>query len=247
MNRNPNNFRSANYDLTIRNSSGYKFLLSVGMLYMGIMLCNAVLTNRYVGNDVLFVLGGTFTSPLIFILDDIIAEVYGYKIAQCMIISGFLTQAFFAFICNLVVFAPYPAFFNHYATYEYILGSSFLQITFSGFIAYIIANLVNSYIITRWKVILKGRRFWLRSLCSSTFSEALYSFIAILLMEFNAMPLSNIIKVALISYSIKATYSIIFAFPANLLVNKIKKLTGIDVYDFPKNLTPDKYKEELKI
>ena len=30
------------------------------------------------------------------------------------------------------------------------------------------------------------------------------------------------------------TYSIAFAGPGNLLVNYIKKLTGIDVYDFPK-------------
>jgi hypothetical protein len=28
---------------------------------------------------------------------------------------------------------------------------------------------------------------------------------------------------------------------ANLLVNYIKKITGIDVYDFPKNFTPFKY------
>jgi len=42
----------------------------------------------------------------------------------------------------------------------------------------------------------------------------------------------------LISYLIKASYSIILAAPANLLVNTIKKRTGIDVYDFPEKFTP---------
>lgn len=121
-----------------------------------------------------------------------------------------------------------------------------MRIDISGFAAYIIANLVNSYILTRWKILLKGRRFWLRSLGSSTFSEALYSLLAIILMEIQSIPLSNILKLALISYLIKATYSVIFAGPANLLVNYIKKLTGIDVYDFPKNFTPFKYSNNNK-
>lgn len=225
----------------INNPSGYKFLITMCMIYMSIMLCNAILTNRYVGTDSFYILGGTLTSPFVFILDDIIAEIYGYKIARCVILSGFSAQTLFAIICQCIVIAPYPSHFTEYSDYINILGSSFLRINISGFIAYIIANLVNSYIISRWKVLLKGRKFWLRSLCSSTFSEALYSFIAILMMELNSIPLHDVFKVVLISYLIKATYSIIFAAPSNLLVNYVKKQTGIDVYDFPKKLTPFVY------
>ena len=59
----------------IDNPLGYKFLVIVSMLYMSIMLCNAILTNRYIGMDTLFVLGGTFTSPFIFLMDGVIAEI----------------------------------------------------------------------------------------------------------------------------------------------------------------------------
>ncbi|HSW68611.1 MAG TPA: hypothetical protein VLI69_00445 [Gammaproteobacteria bacterium] len=37
------------------------------------------------------------------------------------------------------------------------------------------------------------------------------------------------------------SYRLIFAFPANALVNFIKKNTGSDVYDFPEKFTPFKY------
>jgi uncharacterized integral membrane protein (TIGR00697 family) len=243
---NGNNKVSTNTDSNhsmsvITNPAGYKFLIIISMLYMSIMLCNAILTNRYIGVDTFFVLGGTFTSPFVFILDDIIAEVYGYKITQCIILSGFAAQTLFALICQMAVMAPSPSFFKEHIAYTYILGPSLLRINISGFVAYIIANLINSYIITRWKVLLKGRKFWLRSLGSSTFSEALYSFLAILMMELNSIPLNDVLKVVIISYLIKVTYSIIFAGPANLLVNYIKKQTGIDVYDFPKKFTPFKY------
>ncbi|MBA2649222.1 MAG: queuosine precursor transporter [Legionella sp.] len=224
----------------------YYVLIIFCMIYMSIMLCNAILTNRFIGNDALFVLGGTFTSPFIFILDDIIAEIYGYKITGSIILIGFLAQSLFVLICQLVTSAAHPTFFTEAATYSSVLGLSLLRINISGFIAYITANLVNSYILSRWKILLKGRHFWLRSLGSSTFSEALYSLIAIFMMELNSIPLKDIFKVVAISFSIKAIYSIIFAGPANILVNYLKNITGIDVYDFPKQFTPFKYTNKYR-
>lgn len=228
------------------NPSGYKFLAVISMLYISIMLCNAILTNRYIGSEALFVLGGTFTSPFIFVMDGIIAEIYGYKIAQCVILSGFASQLIFTLICQVVVILPYPHFFKDEIAYTSILGSSLVRIGISGFIAYITANLLNSYIISRWKSLLKGRYFWLRSLGASAFSEGWYSFIAILMMEFQEIPLRSMMKVILISYFIKIFYSVVFSGPANLLVNYIKKSTGIDVYDFPKRLTPFKYADTIQ-
>lgn len=225
----------------INNPSGYKILSILTMAYMSLMLCNAILTDRYVGDDSLFVLGGTLTSPFVFILDDIIAEIYGYKIAQSIVITGFTCQFIFALICQLILMAPSPSIFMEQHAYAHILGSSLLRITLSGCVAYITANLINSYIITQWKIILKGRKFWLRSVASSTISEALYSFIAILMMELNSIRLGAVLKVVMVSFLIKIFYSILFAGPANLLVNLIKKRTGIDVYDFPQKFTPFQY------
>jgi queuosine precursor transporter len=225
----------------LENHKGYTLLLVLSMLYMSIMLCSAVLTNRYIGIDSIFVLGGTLISPLVFVMDDIIAEIYGYKITRNLILAGYASQIIFTLICQLVVIAPHPSFFKQQNFYEFILGTSLLRISLSGFIAYITANLINSYIITRWKVLLKGKHFWLRSLGSSAFSEALYSFFAILMMELNTIPFHDILKVVAISYSIKLSYNVLLAGPATLLVGYIKKVTGIDVYDFPKNFTPFKY------
>lgn len=229
----------------LKNASSYNFLIIISMIYMSIMLCNAIVTNRYIGNNDFYLLGGAFISPFIFIQDDIIAEIYGYKVARTVILAGFMGQTLFALISQLIVFAPHPSFFKEESAYAYILGPSLLRIDLSGFVAYIIANLVNSYIITKWKVLLKGRKFWLRSLGSSTFSEALYSFIAILMIELHSIPMKNLLNIILASYIIKVIFSAIFAIPGQILVDWIKKLTGIDVYDFPVKLTPHKYLKNL--
>lgn len=226
----------------LNNPAGYYFIITLCMLYMTIMLCNAILTNRYIGNDSLFILGGTLTSPFVFILDDIIAEIYGYKVARNVIVTGFAAQTVFAIICYMVVQAPHPDFFKDSESYSKILGTSLFRINLSGFAAYITANIVNSYIITRWKILVKGKYFWLRSIGSSTFSEALYTLLAIVMMELNSIPIVDILHVVAISFMIKITYSVVFAVPANLLTNYIKNQTGIDVYEFPQIFTPFKYR-----
>jgi len=236
-----NSLNSRKSKSIIENPSGYKVLILLSMLYMSIMICNAVLTNRYIGVDAFFVLGGTFTSPFVFILDDIIAEIYGFKITRFVIVSGFAAQTVFALIAELAVILPHPGFFHQADYYYYILGPSLLRIDIGGFAAYIIANLVNSYILSRWKVLLKGKKFWLRSIGSSGVSEALYTILAIVMMELKSIPLQSVIKVILISFLIKISYSFLFAWPATYLVNLIKRITGIDVYDFPKKFTPAKY------
>src|SRR5579872_4011577 len=137
--------------------SGYRYLVFFSMLYMSIMICNVILTNRYVSlNKDIFVLGGTLTSPLIFILGDIVAEIFGYKVAKQMIWCGFACQAIFAIICGLVARAPYPVFFKDYYAYSFIFDQ-LLYIVMSSFIAFIISSLINIRIITKWKILLQGR------------------------------------------------------------------------------------------
>ncbi|NNM60470.1 MAG: queuosine precursor transporter [Legionellales bacterium] len=208
---------------------------------MSIMLFNAIMTNRYVGYDNLYVLGGTLTAPFIFILDDIIAEIYGYKITQTVIIAGYTAQTLFALLAQVILLSPSPGNFTAQTSYATILGLSLLRINFSGFVANIAANLMNSYIISRWKILLKGKHFWLRSLVSSTIAEAFYSFLAILMMELKSIPFHDVLKVVLLSYAIKAGYSAFFAWPANIIVNIIKRKTGIDIYDLKPDFTPEKF------
>jgi queuosine precursor transporter len=219
----------------------FKYLVIFSMMYMTIILANIILTNRYVSlwGD-FFVLGGTLTSPFFFILSDIIAELFGYNVSKQIIWAGFSCQIIFALICEFVIHMPYPGFFKDSAAYTLIFGQLF-RLVLDSFVAFIIASLANVYIITKWKTMLNGRYFWLRSLGSSTLAEALYSTIAILMMEISAVPLGDVFKVILISYLIKVIYAVIFAGPANLFVNYIKRTTQIDIYDNPlKHINPFK-------
>ncbi|HAU0370707.1 TPA: queuosine precursor transporter, partial [Legionella pneumophila] len=186
----------------INNPLGYQYLAFLSMIYICMMLFNAILTNRYIGTDYIFVLGGTFTSPFVFLIDNIIAEIYGFKITRSIILFGIFSQTIFVLLCQLVLQAPYPQFFQNNNSYEIILGWSLFRIHISGCAAYLLAILFNTKILTQWKVLLKGKKFWLRSLGTCTISELLYSFIAILLMEIQSIPFTYIFKIVILSYTI---------------------------------------------
>ena len=225
-------------------------LLILSILYITVLLFDTIMTNRYIGKTGFYILGGTLTSPIIFLLDDITTEIYGYKTTIFLILFAFFSQTLFSLFSYFVVNMPHPeivarsnyAEMNqninyYYDAYKLILGQSLLRMDLGGFIAYAIANIFNSKVISRWKILVKGKIFWLRSFTSSAVAEILYTSIAILMMELRSIPLNGVFKIIIMSYTIKMIFNLTSSYPSQILTNFLKKYTDLDVFDLP-----DKYK-----
>lgn len=222
-----------------------RYLIFLSMLYMSIMIANAILTNRYVSLDKnTIILGESLISPLIFILADIVAEIFGCRLARQLIYCGFICEMLLALICWLIVHMPYPAFFENNFAYLFILGHLY-YIVLSSFFAFIVASLVNVYIITRWKQLLKSKYFWLRSLGASTIAEALFTVIGIFMIQLGSIPLVNIWKTILFSYLIKVVYSIIFSGPGSFIVYYIKASMHLNEQEHSLNYNPFEVNKDL--
>lgn len=213
------------------------YLIFLTMIYLTVMLCSGVLTHRIIQLGSFYTMAGTLVAPLWFTLSDIIAEIYGYRIARKIVWFGFGCQAMFAIACYAIIQIPSPEFINNQIAYSTVLGSM-LQTCISAFVAYIIAGFINIYLISRWKILWNGRFFWLRSLGSSTISELIFTVIAVSLIQYDKLPLSKIITIIAVSYSLKIIYAVILAAPANYISLMIKKADEIDVYDFGVNYNP---------
>lgn len=220
--------------------SGY--LIFLAMMYMNVMLCSGVLTHRLIQLGPFYTMAGTLIAPLWFLLSDIIAEIYGYKVAKKIVWFGFICQTVFALFCSILIQIPSPNFLDNQNSYLIVLGS-ILHTCISAVTAYIIGGFINIYFISKWKLLLKGKYFWLRSLGATTISELIFTVLAVSLIQFGKLPLNKILAIIGVSYSLKVTYAIILAFPANLLVNLIKKSDGIDVFDKNINYNPFRIKD----
>lgn len=210
-----------------------KYLTFLSMLYMAIMLSVAVYSNKIVIVANHITMAGTIIIPIWFALADVIAEIYGYKAAKKIIWYAFFCQFIFMIISTFLLKVPSPSFWHGAYAYEYVLGA-LPRLSIVSFFAYIISAILNIYLLTRWQMLIQGKYFWLRSLGSSTIGEFFFTVMAVTAIQYNKLPFADIYKIIATSYSIKVISSIMYAYPATLLVFFLKRSEGLsdNYYNF---------------
>ena len=185
--------------------------------------------------------GGTILFPLAYVLGDILTEVYGFKTARKAIYTGFIILAFSALVFFVLGILPGEAYWeNQYgssisgnAAYNAILGGiSSGGIVLASLAGYFAGNFSNSILMSRIKVLMKGKFLWFRAIVSSLVGELLDSliFVSIACLTgvfgwelFFSLVLTNyILKCLIEAMVLPLTYA---------AARKLKKHEGIDVYD----------------
>lgn len=215
----------------------YKYLTFLSMLYMTIKLTTVVLIYKIVTVGPFFASASTLVIPLWFFLGDIITEAYGYRISRHIIWMAILCQFVFAFICSAVTNLNSPAIWNHQEAYNQVLGK-LPRVAIASFLAITIGAFINAYALTKWKILLRGKYFWLRSLGATAIGELVFTIIAYVTEFWGITAISNLAQLMATSYAIKLLAGPILVIPASLAANLIKKLEGIDTYDYDTNLNP---------
>lgn len=216
----------------------YKALIFLSMLYVAVTLAAVTMVNKVVALGFGgYVQGGALLTPLWYALGDIITEVYGYKISRQMLWASFGTHFVFAVLTFTVIHLDSPAFWAGNESYFFVFGN-ILRIYFSGFLAALISGFANIYVISKLKILMLGRFFWLRSIGASTFSEALYTALIIPMISFGHLSLRQILVIIGSSYALKIIYAVILAAPNTLIAKYLKKLEGVDIYDHNVNFNP---------
>lgn len=200
----------------------YRYLPLLAMLYMTIITTVSVLSNKIIIIAGHITIAGTLFIPFWFILSDIITEIYGYKVSRQIIRLSFFCHFIFSVLCTIALSAPSPHFWHGQSSYELVLGN-LIRISMSGLIAYIISGTINIYLLVKWKFLLKGRYFWLRSFLASTTGELIYTILAVIMIQYHILTWNEMEKIIITSYSIKVICSLLSAFPANMIVFLLRK------------------------
>lgn len=215
----------------------YKYFLILTAFYITISITSLVLTYRLVVFGPFVLHGGSVIYPLSYILGDVITEVYGYKLSRQLIWISIICGFLFSFIAIIVIHLPAPGFWHNQKSFIQVLGHS-LRFTTGGSIGVFVGSFVNIYIISKTKIYLHGKYFWLRGFFSSTFGEAIQSLIVVPFGFLGVVPLLKVITIMFTAFSFKMIYNLLAIGPANYLANYLKKREGIDIYDFDTKFTP---------
>lgn len=200
-----------------------KCLPFLSVLYMSIMTASTIMGNKLVLTPLGVLSAASLISPFWYILGDIITEVYGYRIARNLFWSVIVCQFIFALSCYFLIKLHSPLTWSGQAGYQFVLGD-LVKFSLVNFIGLTIAWHLNARLLVRWKIFLKGKYFWLRSIGSSGMGLVLYSLLSVPLNVYGIASPKDILPIVLASCSLKIIYLVILACPAAMLATLIARL-----------------------
>jgi uncharacterized integral membrane protein (TIGR00697 family) len=175
--------------------------------------------------------------PVSYILGDVLTEVYGYRQARRVIWLGFG--------CNLVLviaiwvgeILPPASFWGGQSAYARILGYT-PRILVASFLAYLVGEFSNSFVLAKLKIATKGRHLWTRTIGSTLVGQGLDSVVFISLAFAGNIPFSGLFSAIIAQWLTKTAYEAAVTPFTYKAVNFLKQKEGLDVYDYGTRFNP---------
>jgi len=178
-----------------------------------------------------------FIFPLSYITGDVLTEVYGYRQARKVIWLGFLCNAIVVAAIWIAQILPGASFWDGQGAYERILGYT-PRILIASFLAYLVGEFANSFVLAKMKIATQGRWLWLRTIGSTLVGQGLDSVVFISLAFAGVIPVHALTQAIVTQWLAKSAYEAAVTPFTYLVVNFLKRKEGIDTYDHETRFNP---------
>lgn len=219
-------------------SSGYshRYVIVVAVFVTCLIVAN-IMAVKIIGLFGLVFDAGTLIFPISYIFGDVLTEVYGFRRARQVIWLGFLCNLLAVGAISLGLVLPAASFWEGQAAYERILGYA-PRLLAASFIAYLVGELANSFVLARMKVATEGRWLWSRTIGSTVVGQGFDSLVFVLIAFTGTIPTSALLSVILTQWVLKSAYEAIATPFTYLIVNRLKRAEGVDHYDRDTSFNP---------
>ncbi|MCL2441581.1 MAG: queuosine precursor transporter [Treponema sp.] len=229
--------------LSLSQPAAFKYLDVVAAFFVGILLISNIASSAKIvdlGISLFSVPlafdGGTILFPLVYVLGDVLTEVYGFKTARRVIWTGFAVMALAALVFFVLGALPPESFWEAEAgtdAYNAILGGmSYGGIVLASLSAYLAGEFSNAKILSRLKVIMKGRLLWVRTIGSSLAGQLLDTMIFVFIAAITGVFGWEIFwSLIITNYILKCSIEILMTPFTYWACGFLKRKEGVDVYD----------------
>jgi queuosine precursor transporter len=174
--------------------------------------------------------GGTVLFPLSYIFGDILTEVYGFRRSRRVIWLGFASALLMSAVFLIVEILPPAEGWNNQEAFVSVLG--FIpRIVAASLLAYFVGEFTNSVILSRLKVITKGRFLWVRTITSTLAGEGIDTLVFCTVAFYGAISGNLLASVIISNYIFKCSVEIVFTPVTYMIVGFLKKKENEDVFD----------------
>jgi uncharacterized integral membrane protein (TIGR00697 family) len=224
-----------------------KKMVSVPYMLMGILFCVSLVVSNLLETKVislgpLTATAGMLVFPISYIINDCIVEVWGYRKARFIIWTGFAVN--FAVVCltQLAIRIPSPDFWEGEASFNFVFGLN-VRIVAASLCAFLAGSFLNALVMSKMKILSKGKNFSLRAVVSTVVGESADSLIFFPIAFAGLLMTNDLLIMMLTQVFLKSLYEIIVLPLTVVIVKYVKKIDGSDVYDSDISFNPFNMRE----
>ena len=209
--------------------------VTVPFMLLGILFNICLVASNLLETKVIQVFGITATAglivfPISYIINDCIAEVWGFKKARLIIWSGFISNFLVIGFAQLAVMLPAAPFWEGEEGFNFVFGMA-PRIAIASLMAFLVGSFLNAYVMSKMKIASAGKNFSLRAIVSTLVGESADSMIFFPIAFAGLIPIGELFIMIGTQAVLKSLYEVIILPVTIRVVNYIKKVDGNDVYD----------------
>lgn len=166
---------------------------------------------------------GAILFPVVYIVNDVLAEIYGFKRVRKIIYLGFALNAFAVIAYNIAIILPAPAYaLDSAAAFKATLSNTW-RVLLASFAAYLAGSLSNAYIMEKMKSNKRGG-LMARCVISTIVGESLDGIFFVLIAFLGVLPTSVLFTMIAAQVVFKTSLEVL-CYPATRKV--VRKIEGI--------------------
>ncbi len=176
--------------------------------FCALIIASNILATKTLKVEFIMLPCSIMTFPILFIVNDILSEIYGYKMAKNVIYLGFILNIIAVILYSIAIMLPSDS--QNAEAFSSILSTT-PRLFIAGLISYLMGNIINSKIM----VVLKEKYndyLFVRCIASTVVGEAIDSIIFITVSFYGVFPGELIITMICCQVVFKVLYEII-AYP----------------------------------
>ena len=202
----------------------------LGILFNVCLIAANLLETKVIQVGSLTVTAGLLVFPISYIINDCIAEVWGFKKARLIIWSGFAMNFFVVALGLIAVAIPAAPFWEGEEYFNFVFGMA-PRIVAASLMAFLVGSFLNAYVMSKMKVASQGRNFSARAIWSTVVGETADSLIFFPVAFGGVIAWKELLIMMGIQIVLKSMYEVIILPVTIRVVKAIKKIDGSDVYD----------------
>ena len=202
----------------------------LGILFNVCLIAANLLETKVIQIGSLTVTAGLLVFPISYIINDCIAEVWGFKKARLIIWSGFAMNFFVVSLGLIAVAIPAAPFWEGEEHFDFVFGMA-PRIVAASLMAFLVGSFLNAYVMSKMKIASQGKNFSARAIWSTVVGETADSLIFFPVAFGGIIAWKELLIMMGIQIALKSMYEVMILPVTIRVVKAIKKIDGSDVYD----------------